>query len=175
MNYEAFYKISYGLYVICTEDDGKKNGYIGNTAFQVTAEPPQIAISCSKNNFTTEMILNSGFFSVSVLDESAGPKVIGKFGYMSGSNVDKFEAVEYKTGKTGVPIVTEFCTAYFECKVVQEVDLGTHIFVVGEVVESELLESEKDPMTYAYYRNVKRGVAPKNAPTHIDKSKLGKG
>ena len=174
MNYEAFYKISYGLYVICTDDNGKKNGYIGNTAFQVTAEPPQIAVSCSKDNFTTEMIQNSGFFSVSVLDVSAGPKVIGKFGYMSGSKVDKFENIEYKIGKTGIPIVTEFATAYFECKVTQQVDMGSHILMIGEVVDSELLESENDPMTYAYYRNVKRGVAPKNAPTHIDKSKLGK-
>ena len=52
--------------------------------------------------------------------------------------------------------------------------MGSHILMIGEVVDSELLESENDPMTYAYYRNVKRGVSPKNAPTHIDKSKLGK-
>ena len=113
MNYNAFGKLSYGLYVICTEDDGKYNGYIGNTAFQVTADPPQIAISCSKDNLTTQMIRNSKIFSVSVLDESAGPKVIGKFGYMSGSKVDKFENIDYKIGSTGTPIVLEFANAYF--------------------------------------------------------------
>jgi rubredoxin len=29
-------------------------------------------------------------------------------------------------------------------------------------------------MTYLHYRLARKGVAPKNAPTYIDKSKLGK-
>ena len=32
--------------------------------------------------------------------------------------------------------------------------------------------NNKEPLTYLYYRQVKKGVAPKNAPTYIDKSKL---
>jgi rubredoxin len=27
-------------------------------------------------------------------------------------------------------------------------------------------------MTYQYYRQIRRGVAPKNAPTYVDKTKL---
>ena len=34
MNIEAFYKITYGLYVVSAASGGRKNGYIGNTAFR---------------------------------------------------------------------------------------------------------------------------------------------
>ena len=67
MKYKAFHKLSYGLYLIATELNGTKYGYIGNTAFQVTADPSQIAISSHKKNFTTDKILESKKFSISVL------------------------------------------------------------------------------------------------------------
>ena len=43
---------------------------------------------------------------------------------------------------------------------------------IGELVQSEIIDGNKEPLTYDYYRKVKKGVAPKNAPTYIDKSKL---
>lgn len=57
MNYKAFLKLSYGIYIIASEFEGKKAGYIGNTAFQVTSDPPRIAISCHKKNDTSDIIL----------------------------------------------------------------------------------------------------------------------
>ena len=36
MNIEAFYKVSYGLYIVGAQYNGKLTGYIANTAFQVT-------------------------------------------------------------------------------------------------------------------------------------------
>jgi len=67
MNYRAFHKLSYGLYIIATEFEGEKVGYIGNTAFQVTSEPSKIAISSHKNNYSTQKIIDSKCFSLSVL------------------------------------------------------------------------------------------------------------
>ena len=42
---------------------------------------------------------------------------------------------------------------------------------IGELLQAEIIE-DKEQMTYLYYRQVRRGVSPKNAPTYIDKSKL---
>jgi len=103
MNIEAFFKISYGLYAVCSKSGSKLNGYISNTVFQVTAEPAQFAISCSKNIFTTGIISESKTFSISVLEKDTGPNVI----YRSGRDTDKFTGLNYKTGKTGVPILLD--------------------------------------------------------------------
>jgi flavin reductase (DIM6/NTAB) family NADH-FMN oxidoreductase RutF/rubredoxin len=175
MNYESFYKLSYGLYVICTGNKALKNGYIGNTAFQVTAAPAQLAISCSKDNYSEKMIRESGVFSVSVLGEDAPTSLIRLFGYESGKDIAKFTSdIDYIYGETGVPIVLSGCMAWFECKITMELDMGSHVLFVGEVLSNDLLDSASEAMTYAYYRNVKRGLAPKNAPTFIDKKKIAK-
>ena len=172
MNFEAFYSLSYGLYIVSSEADGKKNGYVANTVFQVTANPPQLAISCSKNNLSAEIIDKNGFFSVSVLNQKVSKNLLGRFGYKSGKEVDKFDGTATITGKTGIPIVTEDSIAWFECKVVQRMDVGSHILFIGEVLDGEMLDSKvKDPITYAFYRKVRNGLSPKNAPTYIEKSK----
>lgn len=167
MNFEAFFKISYGLYVISSEANGRKNGYVANTAFQVTAEPPQIAISCNKDNFTTHLIEQSRAFSISILEEQASSELIGLFGYKSGKDLEKFDQVRYVKGQTGVPILTQDCIAWFECRLTQQFDVGTHILFIGEIINNDLLNDQKEPLTYAFYRNVKKGKAPKNAPTYI--------
>lgn len=171
MKYKAFHKLSYGLYIIACESEEKKYGYIGNTAFQVTSEPPRIAISCNKKNTTTDKIIESNSFSLSILKKDASTSVIGQFGFMSGDEVDKFKNIEIKTASTGTPIVIDSSVAWFDCEVVSTHDVGSHILIIGEVKESDVL-SDEEPLTYKYYREKYKMLAPKNAPTYIDKQKL---
>ncbi len=165
-DFEAYFKISYGLYVISTEHNGRQNGYIGNTVFQVTAEPAKLAISCSKDNFTTNLIEQSGKFSASVLSQNAKSELIGTFGYKSGKDTNKFENFKFVNSANNCPILIEDALAWFECKVVDKFDVGTHYIFIGEVIDYDLMESDDLPLTYSYYRAVKKGKAPKNAPTY---------
>ncbi len=167
MNTEAFFKITYGLYIVSSGNDNVRSGYIANTAFQVTAEPPQIAIACNKDNYTASLIEENRAFSISILQQDSSPEIIGLFGYKSGKDNDKFSKTGYITGKTGVPIVTDESIAWFECKLVNQFDVGSHIIYIGEIIENDLLVTDGEPLTYDYYRNVKKGKAPKNAPTYI--------
>lgn len=172
INPEAMFHVSYGLYVICSGDKDLGNGYISNTFFQVTAQPPQFATCCNKDNYTAELIRNSGAFSASVLHQETKTKVFGRFGYKSGKDFDKFADVKIEYGETGVPIYAEDVIGWMECRVIQTVDVGTHLIFIGELLHSEVLNDSIDPMTYLYYKNVKKGVAPKNAPTYVDPSKI---
>ncbi len=171
MKLKAFHKLSYGLYLIASEYKGKKAGYIANTTFQVTSEPEQLAISCHKNNQTTQVILDSGIFSVSVLKKDVNMKIIGDFGFMSSNDINKFSGINYITGKTGAPIVLESSVAWFDCKVVNSIDLGTHYLIIGEVVDADEI-SDEEPLTYQHYREKYKMYSPKNSPTYIEKSKL---
>ncbi len=40
MNPEAFFKMTYGIYLVSSKSGEQLCGYIANTVFQVTAEPP---------------------------------------------------------------------------------------------------------------------------------------
>ncbi|MFV0590504.1 MAG: flavin reductase [Draconibacterium sp.] len=172
MNYRAFHKLSYGLYIIATEHEGEKAGYIGNTAFQITSNPSKIAISSHKNNYTTQKILDSKRFSLSVLKKEVETSLIGKFGFMSGAEIDKFQGVETITAKSGAPIVLDSAVAWFDCKVLDAVDVGSHMLIIAEVVEGELISNE-EPLTYDYYHKKYKMLAPQNAPTYIETDKLG--
>jgi rubredoxin len=54
--------------------------------------------------------------------------------------------------------------------VTKDVDVGTHTIFVGELAAAGVLR-EGEPMTYAYYHQVKRGTTPKAAPSYIEETK----
>lgn len=171
MKLKAFHKLTYGLYLVATEYQGKKAGYIANTTFQVTSDPEQLAISCHKKNQTTQVILDSGIFSVSVLKKDVNMKIIGDFGFMSSNDIDKFKGINTIIAKTGAPIVLDSSIAWFDCKVVHSIDLGSHFLIIGEVLDADEI-SDEEPLTYQYYREKYKMLSPKNSPTYIENSLL---
>jgi flavin reductase (DIM6/NTAB) family NADH-FMN oxidoreductase RutF/rubredoxin len=166
MNLEAFFKITYGLYIVCSSDGNNYNGHISNTVFQVTADPPKFVVASHKNNLTTSYIEKSNFFSVSILQQDVDLDFIGPWGFKSGKNTDKFKEISYKLGKTGVPIVLDKTIAYLECEVIEKIDSGTHILFIGRVIDAEILDNQSKPLTYSFYREVVKGLSPRNSPTY---------
>ncbi len=174
VNVEALFSITYGLYVVCSGDKECGNGYISNTVFQVTSEPPRFATCCNKNNYTSEIMQSKGNFSVSVLSTDTSSDIFSRFGYRCGREFNKFEDLSVRYGNTGVPIVLTDSLAFLECKIVQTIDLGTHLMFIGDLVQADTVDISKEPITYQYYRQVKKGLSPKNAPTYIDTAILAK-
>jgi len=165
INSKAMWDISYGLYIVTSISEGKQNGQIANTVFQVSNKPPKVAVSINKENLTHEYIKTSGVLAVSTLEEDAPLPFIGLFGFKSGRDIDKLSQAKFITGETGCPIVTENCLSWMEGKVIGEADAGTHTVFIVEVTSCDVIKSGK-PLTYAVYQDVKKGKAPKTAPTY---------
>ncbi len=170
MNLKALYKLGYGLYIVCSRKGEQLNGQIANTVFQITSEPPTIAVSINKSNLTHEFIEQSRVFTASILSQDTPLAFIGHFGFKSGRDMDKLKGINYKIGETKAPVVTDHALAYLEARVSKEVDAGTHTIFIGELVGAEVIK-EGEPMTYAYYHQVKRGTTPKTAPSYIEEKK----
>jgi len=170
VNVKALHKLGYGLYIVCSRKGKRFNGQVANTVFQVTSEPPAIAVSINKSNLTHEFIRESKTFTASVLSQDTPLAFIGHFGFKSGRDIDKLKGINYKLGETQAPLVTDHTLAYLEAKVNKEVDVGTHTIFIGELVGAEVIR-EGEPMTYAYYHQVKRGTTPKTAPSYIEEKK----
>jgi len=170
MNLKALHQVTYGLYVVTSAKGGKLSGQIANTVFQVTSDPPAVAVCLNKQNLTHEFVHDSRAFAASILSQDTPLSFIGTFGFKSGRDIDKFAHVNYRIGETGAPIVLDHTLAYLEVRVTNEVDVGTHTTFIGEVVEAEQVK-QGQPMTYAYYHEVKRGTTPKTAPVFIEEKK----
>ncbi len=166
MDLTALYSISYGLYMITTRDGERLNGQIANTVFQISGDPPTIAISINKHNWTNQLIRKGGLFAVSVLAEEAPLPLIGLFGFKSGRDIDKFADLTYRETAQGLPYLEDGVLAYFEARTIQDIDAKTHSIFIGEITDAGVLR-KGNPMTYAYYHQVKKGSTPPAAPTYI--------
>lgn len=173
MDKKALYQISSGLYLVSSKDNDHRAGCIINTLMQVTSSPVQVTITVNKENDTTNTILKSRAFSVTMLTKNVDMNIIASFGFQSSKDVDKFGTREVFTDELENPYIKEGMNASLACKVVKEVDLGSHILFVGEVVEGEVI-SDEESMTYAYYQKEKKGTSPKNAPTYQEPEKSKK-
>ncbi len=166
IDYDALFDLSYSICVVGASDNGKINACIVNTVFQITPDPATVAISVNKENFTHDMIKNSGNFSVSVVSQDAPMREFAPFGFKSGKDIDKFSDVKYRLGKTGCPILQENMTCYIEVEVMDTLDIYTHTVFIGKVISAEKIDDSAVPMTYSYYRDIKHGKTPKKATTY---------
>lgn len=172
----ALFSLSYGIYLLGAHDadqPDKKAGCLVNTVFQLTAEPVRIGVSVAKANHTHDFIIKGGTVSVTVMDQEADTKLLGVFGYRSGRDVEKYSDVAYHLDEHGDPLIDQNAIAHLSCTVKEVVDMDTHSLFVCDVTTAVKL-NENTPMTYNYFREVKKGKSSKFAPTYVDPSKLAK-
>lgn len=167
MDVSALYKISYGLYIVTSSLDGKLAGQIANTVFQVTSEPVKLAVCLNKENTTNKFVKESRVFGVTVLELDTPMDFIGRFGFRKSSEYDKFESVNYTTGRTGAPLVLDHAVAVIEANVVEECDVGSHTLFIGEVVDARLVK-DAEVLTYADYHLIKKGKTPRTATVYFE-------
>lgn len=164
MNTNVFHKLSYGVYVVSSWDNGRPTGCTANSAMQITSSPATIAVSINHDNYTNKCISENGKFAISILAEDTDPAIIGNFGFKSGKDFDKFAEVKYSV-EDHMPVVSDAC-GYIVCEVIDKMETATHTVFLGEVKGAEIF-GDRQAMTYAYYHKVIKGKSPKNAPTYI--------
>jgi flavin reductase (DIM6/NTAB) family NADH-FMN oxidoreductase RutF len=117
--------------------DGKPNAMgLGWWSF-TSMNPPLLLVSIGKSRYTLECIRHAKDFVACFpsADQAAGAWTCGT---QTGRGRDKLK----EAGLTAVPSnkvkspTIEGCTAAFECVVVNEIETGDHIVVVGEIVAS---------------------------------------
>ena len=153
MDKKAFYKLTYGLFLLSAREEGRDNACIINTAIQVANDPARIAFAVLKGNHTHDMILRNGVFAISSISESVEFDLFRRFGMQSGREVDKFEGfTDVARGENDLYYLTKGANMTMSGRVVDQMDLGSHTLFIGEVGDAEVL-SDEPSCTYAYYQS----------------------
>ena len=126
MDSKAFFKLSYGVYIISTSADNKEGGCVINTLTQVTSSPARLSIALNKENYTLKLIETSGTFSAAVLSDDVEMDLIRRFGFQCGKDVKKYDGIPQGRDSLNNPYPTEGVCARFTCRVVSSMDVGTH-------------------------------------------------
>ena len=121
-------------------------------------KPPAISVAIRKVRFTLKGINQNGTFSINIPCTKLVRKV-DYCGIYSGKDKDKSQIFKYFYGTLKTAPLIDECPINFECKVIHSLDLGSHILVIGEIIETYIdknrLSNEKpdaekiDPLIYA--------------------------
>ena len=99
--------------------------------------PPMISIAINHNRHTLKGIKDNGVFSVCIPSTEQVTEV-DFCGLYSGARYDKIATCKFKTfyGELLQAPMIEQCPICLECRVAQMPDLGSHVLVIGEIIET---------------------------------------
>ncbi len=167
MDTKAFRAFSSGLYVVSAHFEGDVSACVINTGMQLTSDPYQVQVVVNKQNHTQQVIDKAGHFALSAISQDADLMYIGRFGFRTSTEFNKFEDIPTEWTELGDPYTPINTVATLACEVVQTVDVGTHIIYVGRVVDAKVLSDAK-PLTYLYYHTVIKGMTPPTASSYVE-------
>ncbi|MFX0051431.1 MAG: flavin reductase family protein [Candidatus Hermodarchaeota archaeon] len=103
----------------------------------VSVDPPLVAMSIRPERYSYKLIIERREFVVNIPTIDQVQEVLF-CGRKSGKNLDKFQETSLthqKAKKVNVPIIEE-CVAHLECEVLKTITLGSHVLIVGQIVEA---------------------------------------
>lgn len=119
--------------------EGKPNFMTVAWAGIACGEPPCIAVAIRPTRHTFRGIKENATFSVNVPSIELAEKV-DFCGLYSGSKEDKSALFKVFYGSVENAPLIEECPINFECRVVRELELGSHVLFVGRVEETHVSE-----------------------------------
>lgn len=129
------------VYLASAEHNGKRNIIsIGMFAY-FSGKPTIVGIGIAPSRYSYDLIRKSGEFVVNIVDENL-IEAVRICGEQSGRDVDKFQLAKLtpeKGAKLNAPLIGESPVS-IECKVVKEVEMGDHVWFMGEVLATSVRE-----------------------------------
>ncbi len=111
-------------------------------ASTVCAEPPCLSIAVRKTRYSFKFIKETREFVINVPNTDL-LKIVDFCGCVSGSKVDKAKTAGLTlkpSQKVKVPLIAEF-PVNIECRVIKEVDLGSHVLFIGEALVTHIAKA----------------------------------
>ena len=130
-----------GVTIITTRERSTNYGLTASAVTSLTLEPPMLLVCINKNTGTQAVISRTRVFAVNILDEGQADLAY-KF---AKPQTDKFQGVEFSYGIFGEPLLTG-ALAHIECRVVADVEAGTHRVFLAEVDNARTYVGS--PLTY---------------------------
>ena len=121
--------------VSCVDDQGKPNIITIGASSVCSSGPPTVGIAVGIRQYSRELIRSTGDFGAN-LPSTDQLHQTDYCGIHSGRNMNKYEAAgltPMPSTQITSPLIQE-CPVSFECKLVHEVNLGSHDWLIGEIV-----------------------------------------
>ena len=130
--------LTYGLYAVTATHGDERGVFTANWLTQVSFEPPLLALSVEKDSSTRALIEASKLFAVCPLSTDQRD-LAGALGRPKARAGDKYAAndLAVQVSAHGVPVLSD-TLGYVVCRVLNQIDAGDSVLVLGEVVEAKI-------------------------------------
>ena len=142
--------------VSCVDEQGKPNIITIGASSICSSNPPAVGIAVGVGQYSLSLINATQDFGVNIpsTDQLFESDYCGS---VSGRNLNKFEAAELTPQppvKMKSPLILE-CPVSMECKLVHTAHLGSHDWLIGEIVAVHVDESVLDKQGNLDFEKVK--------------------
>ncbi|HZQ60399.1 MAG TPA: flavin reductase family protein [Casimicrobiaceae bacterium] len=126
---DALGRFATGVTIITTVSaEGQPVGLTANSFNSVSLTPPLILWSLNRRSKSLAAFEKSTHYAVNVLCAEQ----IALAGRFASPVEDRFEGVEWRRGKAGMPLF-DGCVAWFECSSLSKHEGGDHVIFLGQV------------------------------------------
>jgi flavin reductase (DIM6/NTAB) family NADH-FMN oxidoreductase RutF len=121
-----------GVTIVTASHDGEQHGMTVSSFTSIALEPPIIMISMQTGSRTHKLIAQSNSFAVTILAHDQ-QELSDRFAGRMPDLADRLAGIETETLVTGAPFI-KGGLAYLDCRVFQEISIGTNTLYLAEVV-----------------------------------------
>ena len=137
----ATWKIPSPLGIIGSHANGEFNGMTASWITQVSMQPALIGVGIDNKSVTFKLMDGSEFFSINMFSPDY-TKVFVKFSKPAEYSEGFLNKEPVILTNNTVPIF-ENATVWFELKTTQKINLGTHTFFIGEIIDCKTKNPEE--------------------------------
>ena len=152
------WKIPSPLGIIGSHSNGEFNGMTASWITQVSMEPALIGVGIDNKSVTFRLMDQSEFFTINMFSPEY-TKVFVKFSKPAEYTEGFLNQEPINLTANSVPIF-ENARVWFELKTTQKINLGTHTFFIGEIIDCKTINPE-ERVAYMGDTRMKYGGVPR--------------
>ena len=152
------WKIPSPLGIIGSHSNGEFNGMTASWITQVSMEPALIGVGIDNKSVTFRLMDQSEFFTINMFSPEY-TEVFVKFSKPAEYTEGFLNQEPITLTANSVPIF-ENARVWFELKTTQKINLGTHTFFIGEIIDCKTINPE-ERVAYMGDTRMKYGGVPR--------------
>jgi flavin reductase (DIM6/NTAB) family NADH-FMN oxidoreductase RutF len=134
-----------GVAIVTTVDAAGEPRGLTTTAFaSASVDPPLVTVCVDRTSRTLPALLHTRRFVVSLM-KSGHDAACAVF---AAKGEDKFSRVNWAATPSGLPVLEESATAWIECKLERDLEVGDHILLVGRAEHGRPPDDACEPLLY---------------------------
>jgi flavin reductase (DIM6/NTAB) family NADH-FMN oxidoreductase RutF len=141
-------RLAAGVCIITTAcADGSRKGMTATAVCSVSMTPPTLLCCINRSNSSYEAISRSGIFAINIL--SLADRPLADLFARPVPPEQKFQSGLWHTLATDAPVL-ESALASFDCRVSQDVAVGTHGILFGAIQAVAVRRAAAKPLLYSH-------------------------